>query len=424
MKKKNTSVSLGTIILNVLAITGIALIFYRFINGIGAVSNLSDDFPWGIWVTIDILVGIALSSGGFILTGSIHIFGKEKFAKLADYAIMTSLLGYLLFMIGLIIDLGRPWNLMHIIFTGNHTSPLYEVGWCVIFYTTVLMLEFLPILFEKYNLDNARKNLRSITPWLIVIMLTVFIFAMTRSLKWMALMAAIALFWEISIGCGIMPRKKQMPIILIIAGVIFSTLHQSSLGSIFLMSPYDMHPLWYSPFLPVLFFLSALMAGCAMVIIEAYASAKLLKHKADENLLYDFSKAIPYIISIYLILLSGSLVYQGVIQEIFKVSYQAISWGIEVVIGAIIPAALFLSPKFTQKKKGMLLACILLIAGVIWNRVNVSIIGIKAYDPVTSYHPSLSEILITLGLISIGLIAFKHLAKILNKQKNIITDKT
>ena len=158
-----------------------------------------------------------------------------------------------------------------------------------------------------------------------------------------------------------------------------------------------------------------------MIIIEAYAGAKLLGHKVDESLLYDFSKAIPYVISIYLIVLSGSLVYQGVIEEIFEVSYQAISWGIEVVIGVIIPAALFLSPRFTQKKKGMLLACILLIAGVVWNRVNVSIIGIKAYGSANSYYPSFAEIFITLGLISVGLIVFKYFAKILDGEKNIIT---
>ncbi len=404
MKKENATVSLSTIILYALSLLGIILIFYRFINGLGSVTNLNDDFPWGLWVGIDILAGIALASGGFVITGAIYLFGARKFHKLARHAVLTALLGYILFMCGLVLDLGRPWNLLHIIFTGNHTSPLYEVGWCVMFYTVVLFLEFLSSLFENYDLKRAYNIWKSITPWVIITMLTIFMFAMTHSWNWAFIMAVISLIWEISMRTDIMPRDKQMPVILIMAGVIFSTLHQSSLGSIFLIAPHDLHPLWYSPFLPVLFFLSAVMAGPAVIIIESYYEKK---DEADSELLYKLSKSIPYLLFLYLIVNISVLVYQGAIFEIFKANHQALSWLGETLIGIVIPIFLFVGSGFTKKKKGIIIACSLVATGVVWNRINVSIVGIKAHHNIGTYFPGWTEVFITLGLFSIGIIIFK-----------------
>jgi len=143
------SVFQGRFIFYFLSAFALILICYRFINGLGAVTNLTDQYPWGLWVSIDILAGIALASGGFVIAGAIHFFGGHKFDQLYRVSLLTALLGYILFLIGLIVDLGRPWNILHVILSGNKIAPLYEISWCVMFYTFVLILEFLPILFEK-----------------------------------------------------------------------------------------------------------------------------------------------------------------------------------------------------------------------------------------------------------------------------------
>jgi Ni/Fe-hydrogenase subunit HybB-like protein len=398
--------SFGGKIIWALAIFGLILIIYRFATGLGAVTNLSDGYPWGLWIGFDILAGIALAAGGFVMAGTVHLFGGHKYHALARAAILTALLGYLLFIFGLFFDLGRPWNLWRAIYSWNHASPMFEVAWCVMLYTTVLILEFIPIVFERYKLNKLYDLWRMVVPWLIIFMLGMFTLAMSYSLAWALAMVAILLVWEICMRAGWMPRDKQMPILLIMAGVIFSTMHQSSLGSIFLLAPTKLHTLWYTPILPLLFLTSAIMVAPAMVTFESLMSEKVLKHKARFDLLSDLARWMPYLLSFYLLIKIADLIGRNAALQTFTMSPQSISWWLEILIGVITPLILFLTPEIIKTKSGLLWASTLVIIGLVWNRINVAIVGVVVEDWET-YYPFWTEIFITIGVVAIGLIVFK-----------------
>ena len=389
-----------------LAIFGIILVIYRYATGLGAATNLSDGYPWGLWIGFDILAGIALAAGGFVMAGTVHLFGGHKYHALSRPAILTALLGYLLFIFGLFFDLGRPWNLWRAIYSWNHASPMFEVAWCVMLYTTVLILEFLPVVLEKYKLNKLLELWRTFVPWIIIFMLGMFTLAMSYSLAWALVVVIILLVWEISMRAGWMPRDKQMPILLIMAGVMFSTMHQSSLGSIFLLAPTKLHILWYTPIIPLLFLLSAIMAAPAMVTFEALMSEKILKHKARFDLLSDLAGWMPYLLGFYLLIKIADLLGRNVALQTFTMSPQTISWWLEITIGVILPLILFLSPEIIKTKGGLLWASTLVIVGLVWNRINVAIVGVIV-EKWETYYPYWIELFITIGVVAIGLIVFK-----------------
>lgn len=401
-----SKLSFGGKIVWALAIFGLILVLYRFATGLGGATNLSDGYPWGLWIGFDILAGIALAAGGFVMAGTVHLFGGHKYHALARPAILTALLGYLLFIFGLFFDLGRPWNLWRAIYSWNHASPMFEVAWCVMLYTTVLILEFMPIVFERYKLNKLYELWKVAVPWVVIFMLGMFTLAMSYSLAWALAMVAILLVWEICMRAGWMPRDKQMPILLIMAGVIFSTMHQSSLGSIFLLAPTKLHILWYTPVLPLLFLTSAIMVAPAMVTFESLMSEKVLNHKARFDLLSDIARWMPYLLSFYLLFKVADLVGRNVALQTFTMSPQAVSWWLEILIGVIVPLILFLTPEIIKTKNGLLWASTLVIIGLVWNRINVAIVGVIV-EKWETYYPFWTEIFISIGVVAIGLIVFK-----------------
>ena len=224
----------GNAIAALILAVGAPIIVYRFIYGLGAVTNLSQTNPWGLWVGLDVLSGVALAGGGFTLATAVYIFGLRDYHAVVRPALLTAFLGYLFVVIGLLVDLGRPWKLpVPLFWSWGTPSVMFEVSWCVALYTFVLALEFLPALFEWLDWPKA---------W-----------------SW-----AIKLTIPATIG-----------------GVMLSTLHQSSLGAMFLMAPTKLHPLWYSPFIPIYFFISAIIAGLTMVIFESAISHRVFRHQVD-----------------------------------------------------------------------------------------------------------------------------------------------
>ena len=197
----------------------------RFIFGLGATTNLTDATPWGVWIGFDVMAGVALAGGGFVMTAIFYVFKREKFHPLVKPAVLTAFLGYLAVIFGLLFDLGLPWNIWHMMIYWNLHSPLFEVGWCVMLYTTVLLLEFSPVPLE----ETSR-------------------YAKVRSFL----------------------LKFRFPLVMV--GIMLSTLHQSSLGSLFLIMPYKLHALWYTSTIPVQFFISAVALGLMMVALESLAS--------------------------------------------------------------------------------------------------------------------------------------------------------
>lgn len=395
----------GSFILFVLTVLGIVLALYRFATGIGSVANLNQGYPWGFWIGFDILAGIALAGGGFVIAAVVHIFGSEKYHALVRPAILTAFLGYLMFITGLLVDIGRPWMIWSMMINWQHESPMFEVGWCVMLYTTVLLFEFLPVVFEKYKMAGALKIWMNIMPLVAIVMLVFFAWLLSRSTQWTVVIAAVLVIFELAIRGGVLKRDPRVPTLLIMAGIIFSTLHQSSLGSLFLMVPHKLSMIWFSPILPVLFFISAVMAGMAMLIVESTLSSKFFRRGLELNILQGIGKGLSWVILIYLAVRVVDLAYRRVGSELLATSPQAVAFWIEIVIGLLIPLALLLTPQGVASGRGLFWAAIFVVVGLVVNRINVAVTGISGGSYPT-YYPHWMEVAISVGIVSLGILAF------------------
>lgn len=340
----------------ILILGGIS-IYLRFTQGLGAVTNLHDQFPWGLWIGFDILCGVGMAAGGFTLCAIVYIFNIKRFKPIIRPTILTAFLGYLLVIFALLIDLGRPWAIWHAIIMWNPRSVMFEVAWCVMLYTTVLALEFSPVILEKFKFEKLIKIIRGIT------------------------------------------------IPLVILGILLSTLHQSSLGSLYLIVPEKMHPLWYSGLLPVYFYISAIGVGCAMIIFESYLSAKAYKKNLEFSLVSDIGRWIVVVMSTYLMLKFMDLLKSGKLPLLFSNSIETFLFWLEIIIGTIIPIVLLVQDRIRLNRIGLFVSSCFVIGGFLLNRMNVSITSLNASSGV-SYFPSFYEITITLFIVTIGVIIF------------------
>jgi Ni/Fe-hydrogenase subunit HybB-like protein len=239
----------GTKVLAAVAAAGILVYLYRLVAGLAAVTNLDNQYPWGLWIAVDVASGVALAAGGFTTAALADIFHREKYHVVVRPALLTALLGYTFVVIGLLADLGRYYNVWHpmlpSMWQGN--SVLFEVGMCVMIYLTVLYIEFVPIVVERFKGRVALPGrLRSLN----------------RPVEFIIALADKTLGRFVSL--------------FIIAGVVLSCLHQSSLGTLMVIAPTKMHPLWFTPISPLLFLVSAIAVGYPMVILESLLSARSL----------------------------------------------------------------------------------------------------------------------------------------------------
>ena len=343
---------------------GLYATFVRFFHGLGAATNLSDQFPWGLWVGFDILCGVALAAGGFTISSIVYIFHLERFRPIVRPAILTAFLGYLLVIGALMFDLGRPYRVWHPLVMWNPHSVMFEVGWCVTLYTTVLALEFSPIVFERFKMKKVLKVLHYVMP----------------------------------------------PFVLL--GVLLSTLHQSSLGSFYLIVPSKLYPLWYTPFLPVFFFLTALTLGCAMTIVESFLSARAFKKEIEMSLLTDIGKVLFILLCINLVAKYQDLASRGALHLAFERTYEGRLFLAEMIIGLVAPAILLAFPAIRKNQRGLFSAALLTVMGIVMNRLNVSITGMERSSGV-SYLPKLTEIFVTLMIVGVGFLIFALAARYL-----------
>jgi formate dehydrogenase iron-sulfur subunit len=393
---------LGVVI--ALAAVGLGLIAYRFAFGLGAATNLSDGYPWGFWIGMDILAGIALAAGGFIMAGVVHLFGGHRFHALARPAILTAFLGYLLFIFALMVDLGRPWNIWWALISWNHYSPMFEVAWCVMFYTGVLALEFTPAVLERLGWPRLHRLWFEGVPFFIMALLSLFTYAMTGSPRWTGIVFAILVLWETLMRTGVMRRDRQMPVLLIMAGVIFSTLHQSSLGTLFLITD-KLGPLWYTPILPALFLLSAVMVGPAMVIVEGLTSARALRRRPELDLLRPLGRAMPYLLALYLLVRLGDLILRGAVLETMRPTWATAWWWLEILL-VLTALAIFATPELARRRRGLALGAWAAVVAVVVHRCGVAIVGLDVPE-YARYVPAWSEVLITAGVVALGLLGFR-----------------
>lgn len=354
------------VVAGLILLAGVYALYVRVTQGLGAVSNLSDRFPWGLWVGFDVVTGVGLAAGGFTICAVAHIFNIHRYEPLTRPAILTAFLGYVTVIVSLLIDLGKPWNIWHPLIMGNYHSALFEVAMCVMFYTTILFFEFSSSAAAKY---------RHIKP--------------------------VGVYHKLV-------NKLIVPIM--IAGVVLSTLHQSSLGSLFLIVPTRMHPLWYSTWLPVWFYISAIAVGFSMVTFEAYMSSRGMDHKLKFSLLSEIMRITGVLL---VILFFGKMVEFGIDGKFALLAVpetETYMWWLETIIGVFLPVVLIFSPKAKTSRTWLFIAATLTVFGFLFNRLNVSITSI-AKSAGVSYFPSFMEASLTAMLVTLNIIAFVWISK-------------
>lgn len=329
----------------------------RFSRGLGATTNLSDAFPWGLWIGLDVLCGVGLAAGGFAITATVHIFNLKQFTPIIRPAVLTAFLGYVFVTLALLFDLGQPHRLWHAMVMWNPRSVMFEVAWCVILYTTVLALEFVPVVCERLRFERPQRIIRAFT------------------------------------------------IPLVIVGVVLSTLHQSSLGTLYLIVPEKLHPLWYSPLLPVFFFLSAVAAGLAMVIVESYLSRRLHGGHLAMELLEPLGRSMVVLLVLYGILRLQDLAWRGALPHVWQPGYEEALFLVEMGLGVVLPVLLLAFPRIRARPTGLAFGALLVVLGFITHRLNVSITGMERAAG-ASYFPSWIEIAISLALVAAGIAMF------------------
>lgn len=345
---------------------GLPLTYIRFTEGMGAVSNLTNDNPWGFWIGVDVAAGVALAAGGFTVGAAVFIFGKEKYHLVLRPAVLTGMLGYAFVVVGLCFDLGRPWRLPYPMFVSHGvTSVMFEVGWCVALYLTVQVLEFLPVGFEAAGWRKLRH-------------------------------------WAVRITIGVT-----------ILGITLSTLHQSALGSLFLIAPSKVHPLWYSSYLPIYFFISAVIAGLTMVIFESTLSHKFFHEQINpannadmHEITMGLGKAASVVLFVYFCLKWLGVAHQhafGYLDSNFG------HWFLVEMFGfVLLPCFLIGWAVRENLVKWVRIGAGIAVLGVVVNRVNVAIVAMNWNGPET-YIPSWKEVWISLTVITLGVLTFRFI---------------
>jgi len=389
----------GTVVLLLLMALGAVAAIFRFGWGLGASTNLSDRYPWGLWIGIDVMSGVALAAGGFVTAALVYVFGGDKYYPLVRPAVLTGFLGYVFVGVGLLIDLALPWHIWHPAVYWPEQSVMFEVAWCVMLYLAVLGMEFLPAVFERFGWTvKAPEAWRKLSNVFGVVAIAWFVGLMSHSWSWaivtLIFFSVLALFLA-NIG----PRRPGVPLMLIIAGVVFSTMHQSSLGSLFLLMKGKLDPLWWTPALPINFLLSAVAAGFAMVIFEATLSAKGFGRPIERDVLAGMGRLLAYALWVYFGYRLLDLAAQGNFAGMGGASSKSNLFLLEIILGVLVPAAMLANPKLRQNSAGLFVAATLVVAGVVFNRCNVAWLAMNIPGGET-YVPSLVEIAITISIIA------------------------
>jgi Ni/Fe-hydrogenase subunit HybB-like protein len=348
-------------ILAVILLSGLYATYLRVVYGLGGSTNLSDQFPWGLWIGFDVLCGVGLAAGGFTLVAIVHIFNIERYKPILRPAILTAFLGYSLVVVALMYDLGRPDRIWHPLIMWNPHSVMFEVGWCVTLYSTVLFLEFIPVVFEKFG-------------W-------------HKPLGWI----------------------HNISVPLMIAGVLLSTLHQSSLGSLYLIVPEKLYPLWYTPLLPLLFYISAIAVGLAMTIFESWHSSRAFGRALELPLLASLARVLAVLMSTYLWIRFLDMAHRGVFGLLLRNRTETWLFALEIALMAV-PTVLLFQRK-VRMSPGALYACaVMVVFGFIANRLNVAVTGMEAGSG-AHYIPKWTEVAVTLSIVGAGFGIFRVIAE-------------
>ncbi|MDX9819326.1 MAG: Ni/Fe-hydrogenase cytochrome b subunit [Desulfococcus multivorans] len=356
------------VVCGVILLVGLLLTVMRFTGGLAAVTNLDDNYPWGLWIGFDLMAGVALAAGGYTTSAACYIFGIKRFHSAVRPAILTGFLGYALVVVSLNYDVGRPWRLPYpFVVQRGTTSLLFEVAACVALYLTVLFLEYSPAALEWLGFKKLRNTLVRIT-----MVLTIF-------------------------------------------GVVLSTLHQSSLGALFLIAPSKLHPLWYSTYIPVYFFISSIIAGLSMVIFEGTLSHKYFHDKMDatyrsehDGLVLGFAKGASFVMAGYVII---KIIGIAVENQWHLLATPYGLWFLVELIGFVaLPCYLYAVGARDKNLKLIQRTSIIAVLGIILNRLNVCIIAFNWYLPWSQkYIPHWGEVGLTIFMLTVGVLVFRFI---------------
>jgi len=371
----------GIVVLMVLSVVAAVLVLWRLAFGLGTITNLDDSYPWGVWIAIDVASGVALSAGGFTTAFIAHILHRHRYEEIVRPALLTAVLGYTFVAIGVFTDLGQYYDIWHLMLPRywQPNSVLFEVGVCVMMYLTVLWIEFIPVIVERFK---GRVNLPG----------------------------------EAYIFNGLVERLldladrtlSKVMFVFVILGVVLSCAHQSSLGTLMVIAPTKVHPLWWSPFLPLMFLLSAFAVGYPMVTFESIWAHRSMGLKTNVDLLADLTKFVPPTIGLYLLVKVWDMIHRGTYVYLDDFTVQSNLFLVELIVGTIIPLIMFSNARIRRSESMLFLAATLYVVfGVMLNRINVFITSYSPPHTNYPYIPRVPEVLVTVGYISMLILLYR-----------------
>uniref|UniRef100_A0A7V4G6U2 Ni/Fe-hydrogenase cytochrome b subunit n=1 Tax=Desulfobacca acetoxidans TaxID=60893 RepID=A0A7V4G6U2_9BACT len=355
------------LVLTVLALVGAGIVIYRYIAGLGAVTNLSDGYPWGIWITYDVLVGTALGCGGYAMALLVYIFNRWEYHPLVRSAVLTSVFGYTLAGVAIFIDIGRYWNGYNLFLPWqvNFNSVLVEVALCIAAYVLVLWTELAPAIFEGYPQSDKAMAYKK------------------RLAKWLPAIVAL--------------------------GILLPTMHQSSLGTLMIIAGHKLSPLWQTKFLPLFFLLTAITMGYAVVEFESILSSMAFHRPFETPLLSRLARVMLWLVGIYLILRLADLAERGQMALAFRGDLNGSMFLLENA--CFLAGLVLIAPRsWRQNLRWLFLSAAFILLGGSIYRFNAFLVGYQP-GPGWRYFPALPEILVTLGIVAFELMAYLYFVK-------------
>ena len=356
-------ITLWRVIVAVIFAAGLYATYARFALGLSQSTHLTDPQPWGLWVGLGTLCGVGLSAGGFGIAAAVYLLGFERYRPVLRTAVLVSFLGYMSVIAGMMYELGLPWRIWHPIVMWNRHSMLFEVSWCVMLYSTVLALEFSPALVEKIPFAGLRD-------------------------------------WYLK-------QHHRILIGLVLVGCVLSSLHQSFLGGLYLLTKGKLDPLWYTPYLTTLFYLSAIPAGLAVTVMALYLCVRSLNVRLDTRILSELSQVIAPLLALYGIFRGVDLATHGALPYLFMWREETLSFWVEVGLFVLAPLWLLSREKVRDNPQFLYWTCSLVVMGFMANRLNVSITGLQASAGIY-YVPKWTEFAATLMVITAAVLAFRY----------------
>jgi Ni/Fe-hydrogenase subunit HybB-like protein len=351
-----------SLVLWLVVLAAVVTTIVRFATGIATIANVNQAYPWGWWVGFDMLTRIALGGVGFTMAAAAEIFGIKALRHLVRAALLVGLLWYVTYAAVLMVELGRPWMIWWVFLSWAPTSAMYEVALCAVAYTTVLVLEFSPLVLAK-------------------------------------------------LGCATPVRRiHAVYLLIVVTGVALSSLHQSSLGTLLLLLPTKVHPLWHSELLPVFFLFSAIMAGPAVMLVEHTLATSFFRLQPRMDALRSLGRGLTVLVAAYLALRLGDVLYRGAGDAALSFGFEARWFWLEIVVGLVVPLALLLTPDAERRKWRLCAAGGLVVAGIVLNRLNAAVITMKVHSWET-YRPAPTEVLISVGALAAMVLVYVALVR-------------